>query len=149
MEISYPVSQVLQQKGSQVFSVGPTATVYEAIAIMSEKGVGALLVLEAGRLAGFVSERDYARKVILRGRSSRETLITEIMSTPVISVPPDTSIEECMRIMTSHRIRHLPVLDADRVAGIISIGDLVKWIVTAQAETIRTLRTYIAGAYPA
>lgn len=149
MDISYPVSQVLQQKGSRVYSVPPSATVYEAIELMSKKGVGALLVLDQGRLTGFVSERDYTRKVVLRGRSSRETLIIEIMSAPVISVPPDTSIEECMRIMTSQRIRHLPVVDTGRVVGVISIGDLVKWIVTAQAETIRALHSYIAGAYPA
>ncbi len=149
MEISFPVRHVLQQKEGEIYSVAPSATVYEAIELMSAMGVGALLVLKAGSLVGFVSERDYARKVILRGRSSRDTTIEEIMSSPVISVPPETSIEECMRIMTAQRIRHLPIVEGGRVTGIISIGDLVKWIVTAQAETIRNLRTYIAGAYPA
>lgn len=99
-------------------------------------------------MAGFVSERDYARKVVLRGKSSRDSLIAEIMSVPVTAVSPDTPIEECMRIMTSRRIRHLPVVQGKQVAGIVSIGDLVKWIVTAQEETIRTLHSYITGAYP-
>lgn len=149
MEISYPVSQVLLQKGNQVYSIAPSATVYQAIELMSEKGVGALVVLRGERLVGFVSERDYARKVILRGKSSRDTRIEEIMTAPVISVPPDTSVADCMRIMTSKRIRHLPVLEEGRLAGIVSIGDIVKWIVSAQEETIRTLRSYIAGSYPA
>lgn len=148
MEITYPVRKVLLQKGSQVYALPPEATVYEAIELMSDKGVGALLVMRGERLVGFVSERDYARKVVLRGKSSRDTRIEEIMSAPVRTIPPGTSIEDAMRIMTANRIRHLPIVDDGRVEGVVSIGDLVKWIVTAQEQTIRQLKEYIAGAYP-
>ncbi|MDX1981181.1 MAG: CBS domain-containing protein [Bryobacteraceae bacterium] len=148
MEITYPVRKVLLQKGSQVYALGPEASVYEAIELMSDKGVGALLVMRGDRLVGFVSERDYARKVVLRGKSSRDTRIEEIMSAPVRTIPPGTSIEDAMRIMTANRIRHLPIVEDGRVEGVVSIGDLVKWIVTAQEQTIRHLKEYIAGAYP-
>ena len=115
---------------------------------MSAKHIGALVVLSAENLAGIITERDYARKVILQGRQSRETLVREIMSAPVLVVTADRTIAECMQLVTSRRIRHLPVLEGDRVVGMLSIGDLVNWIITAQDQTIRHLHNYIAGAYP-
>jgi CBS domain-containing protein len=142
------LDSVLRFKGRQVWSIAPTATVFEAIARMSEKGVGALLVLYEGRLEGIISERDYARKVILMDRSSKETEVREIMTDRVITARPDDTVEECMRLMTEHHIRHLPVLDGARVAGIISIGDLVNWTITAHEETIGHLQGYIEGRYP-
>jgi CBS domain-containing protein len=142
------IDSVLRLKGGQVWSVAPTATVFEAIEKMSEKGIGALLVLADGKLAGIVSERDYARKVILRDRSSKQTQVQEIMATPVVTVTPMHSVEECMRKMTENRVRHLPVVDRDRVVGIISIGDLVNWIISSHEETIGHLQSYIAGNYP-
>ena len=142
------IDSVLKLKGGQIWSVAPTATVYEAIEKMSAKGIGALLVMADGRLAGIISERDYARKVILRDRSSKQTQVQEIMTSPVVTVTPQHSVEECMRMMTENRVRHLPVLDRDRVVGIISIGDLVNWIISAHEETIGHLQSYIAGNYP-
>ena len=142
------LDSVLRFKGRQVWSIAPTATVYEAIARMSEKGVGALLVLSRDRLAGIISERDYARKVILKERSSKDTLVREIMTDRVITAGPADTVEECMRSMTEHRIRHLPVLDGDRVIGMVSIGDLVNWTISAHEETIGQLQGYIEGKYP-
>jgi CBS domain-containing protein len=142
------IDSVLKLKGRQVLSVAPTATVYEAIEKMSEKGVGALLVMSEGKLAGIISERDYARKVILKDRSSKQTQVREIMTSPVITVTPGDTVEECMRVVTENRIRHLPVVDRDRVVGVISIGDLVNWTITAHEETIGHLQSYIAGQYP-
>lgn len=142
------LDSVLRFKGRQVWSIAPIATVFEAIALMSEKSVGALLVLSGGRLAGIISERDYARKVILRDRSSKETQVREIMTDRVITAAPGNTVEECMRLMTEYRIRHLPVLDGERVVGIVSIGDLVNWTITAHEETIGHLEGYIAGRYP-
>jgi len=142
------VKAVLAQKGQAIWSISPDASVFDAIASMSEKHVGALLVLSGGRLVGIITERDYARKVILKGRQSRETRVREIMSAPVQYVTPEQTIGECMHLMTSRQIRHLPVLEGDRVAGIVSIGDVVNWIVTAQDDTIRHLHNYIAGSYP-
>ena len=142
------IHSVLEIKGRQVWSVTPTTVVFEAIRAMSSKGVGALLVMSEDKLYGIVSERDYARKVILRDRSSRMTQVREIMSTPVLTVTPKGTVGECMRLMTEHRIRHLPVLVGDRVVGIVSIGDLVNWIVTTQEEMIGQLEGYIAGKYP-
>jgi CBS domain-containing protein len=149
MELTDPVKVVLRQKKSDVWSVAPDASVYEAIEMMSEKHIGALLVISNGRLVGAMSERDYARKVILQGKSSRQTSVSEIMASPVISVRPDATVEECMRTMTDHRIRHLPVVDGDAVLGIVSLGDLVKWIISAHEQTIRDLHSYITGRYPA
>ncbi len=142
------IDSVLKLKGSQIWSVAPTATVYDAIEKMSAKGIGALLVLADGHLAGIISERDYARKVILRDRSSKQTQVQEIMASPVVTVTPQHSVEECMRMMTENRVRHLPVVDRDKVVGIISIGDLVNWIISAHEETIGHLQSYIAGNYP-
>ena len=142
------IESVLKFKGRQVLSVAPTTTVYEAIEKMSEKGVGALLVMSEGKLDGIISERDYARKVILKDRSSKHTEVRDIMTRPVITVTPADTVEECMRIVTENRIRHLPVVDRDRVVGVISIGDLVNWTISAHEETIGQLKSYIAGQYP-
>lgn len=139
---------ILRRKPGAVYSVAQDASVYDAVAKMSDKQVGALLVLEGGKLAGIVSERDYARKVILKGKSSRDTRVGEIMSAPVISVTPDTPVSHCMRLMSSHRIRHLAVLEGERIAGVVSIGDLVNWLIESQEETIRQLESYINGSYP-
>lgn len=142
------IESVLRFKGRQVWSIAPTATVYEAIARMSDRGVGALLVLSEGRLEGILSERDYARKVILKERSSKDTPVWEIMTDRVITASPNSTVEECMRIMTENRIRHLPVVDGQKVAGMVSIGDLVNWTITAHEETIGHLQGYIEGRYP-
>jgi CBS domain-containing protein len=143
------ISEILKTKGSQVWSLGPEATVYEAIAVMAEKRIGALLVMAQGKLAGIVSERDYARKVILKGHSSRETRVEEIMTSRVLTVTPQHTVAECMKIMTESRIRHLPVLEGENLAGVISIGDIVNAIMSAQADTIQHLSNYITGEYPA
>jgi CBS domain-containing protein len=148
MRESEPIRKVLLRKRSELFWLTPEHSVYDAVALMAEKGVGALLIMEAGRLAGFLSERDYARKVVLKGRSSRETPIREIMSKPVFTVSPDHTIDECLRSMTDLRIRHLPVVENDQVVGVVSIGDLVKWLVSVQEERIQHLESYISGAYP-
>ena len=144
-----PVRFLLASKPPPVWSLSSKATVFEAISVMAEKGVGALLVMDGSALIGIISERDYARKVILRGRSSKDTPIGEIMTSPVITVSPDHSIEQCMRLMTEKRIRHLPVVEDGLVAGIVSIGDIIKVLLSAQAQAIRYLSAYIAGSYPA
>ena len=143
------IASILSRKGSEIWSVAPEATVYEAIALMAQKGVGAMLVVSGGQLVGIVSERDYARKVMLLGRSSKDTLVKDIMTGKVITATPDNTVEECMRIVTHHHIRHLPVLDGGRLVGIVSIGDLVNAIIELQAHTIDQLHTYISGNYPA
>ena len=147
MKLVDTIDSVLRLKGRQVWSVAPRATVFEAIQMMSDRGVGALLVMSEGRLDGIISERDYARKVILKDRSSKQTQVHEIMTSPLTVTPQDT-IEACMWLMTEHRIRHLPVLDGHVVVGIVSIGDLVNWIIMAQEETIGHLERYIGGNYP-
>ena len=139
------VASILKKKGDAIWSVEPTATVYEAIAMMAEKSVGALLVVSDGKLVGIISERDYARKVVLQQRSSSDTFVHEIMTSSVVTVTPDHSVEDCMKLITEHRVRHLPVLAAERLLGVISIGDLVNAIITEQAETIGHLHTYISG----
>ncbi len=146
--ITGTIREILQHKGKQIWSISPDATVYEAIQKMSDKNVGALPVMSEDKLLGIMSERDYTRKIILMGRSSKDTLVNEIVSSPVISVTPTHTVEECMRLMTNHRIRHLPVLEGDKVVGIVSIGDLVNWIITVQNMTINQLQNYIAGQYP-
>jgi CBS domain-containing protein len=145
MQLSDSISEIIKQKGGAVCSVAPSNSVYDAIAMMAEKQVGALLVLSENKLVGIVSERDYARKVILKGHSSKETKVLEIMSSPVIAVSPEHTVVECMKIITDHHIRHLPVLDRERIVGVISIRDLVNWILSAQSETIRHLEAYITG----
>jgi CBS domain-containing protein len=148
IKISGTVGVVLKRKGSEVWSVTPDQTVYEAIERMADKAVGALLVISDGKLVGIISERDYARKVILKGRSSRTTLVREIMTSPVIFVTPGQAVDECMDIMTRNRIRHLPIMENEKMLGIISIGDLVKWVVSEQEETIEHLQNYISSKYP-
>jgi len=144
-ELTTPINAVLRRKAGAIWSTQPHATVYQAIEMMAERQVGALPVMEAGKLLGIISERDYARKIILMGRSSKETAVAEIMSSPVISVSPRHTIEECMRIITENRVRHLPVVDGGEMVGMISIGDLVNWIINEQQETIRHLEAYISG----
>ena len=139
------VSQLLRRKGRQVYATRPETTVYEALQVMAEKNVGALLVVDSDGLAGIFSERDYARKVILQGKSSKDTPVHEIMTKRVYFVHPDNSIEECMALMTERKIRHLPVLVGDRIAGVISIGDVVKEIIEEQGFVIEQLENYITG----
>ena len=144
MEFTDTVGPILKQKG-EVFSMSPTASVYEAVVVMAEKGVGALLVMEVGKPVGILSERDYARKVVIKGRNSKDTQIREIMSSPVIFVTPKHTVGDCMSIITEKHIRHLPVMEGDHVVGVISIGDLVNRVIHAQRETIRHLEAYITG----
>lgn len=148
MTIIGNISAVLVNKGSHVWSISPEATVFDAIELMAEKNVGALPVMEQGKPLGIVSERDYTRKVALKGKASKQTLVREIMFTPVISATPDHTVEECLRIMTENRVRHLPILDGDALCGIVSIGDLVNWTISAQTATISNLESYITGQYP-
>lgn len=142
------IASILKTKGSTIWSVAPDTTVYDALALMAERSIGAVLVLSDGRLAGIVSERDYARKIVLQGKSSKDTPVHEIMTRSPVTVTPDHTVDECMVIMTQSRVRHLPVVIGDRVAGIVSIGDLVNAIISAQAHTINQLHTYISGTYP-
>jgi CBS domain-containing protein len=139
------IRQVLEEKGSEVITIEPDASVYRAIEIMAENGIGALVVMEGDRPVGLISERDYARKVILKGRSSRDTETRKVMATHVYCVRPDQTVEECMALMTDKRVRHLPVIEDDRMVGIVSIGDLVKSIITDQQFIIEQLEHYIIG----
>ncbi|PYK60879.1 MAG: histidine kinase [Verrucomicrobia bacterium] len=145
MNISGTVGTILNQKGRQVYSILPDATVFEAIQLMAEKNVGALLVVSEHRLLGVISERDYTRKVALKGKSSRETKVLEIISSPLVSATPGHSVEECMRLMTNNRVRHLPILEGEKLVGIVSIGDLVNWTISAQDAAIEQLKSYITG----
>lgn len=139
------VRDILAVKGRDVWSIGPNVSVYDAMKLMADKGIGALLVMEGAKLVGIISERDYARKVILQGRSSRTTAVQEIMTTRVAYAELEQNIEECMALMTEIRIRHLPVIDAGEVRGVISIGDLVKSIIAEQKFIIEQLERYITG----
>lgn len=150
MEITDPISSVLQHKGSAIWTIGPEATVYEAIESMADKNVGCLVVLEGEQLLGLITERDYTRGVILKKRRSRETLVRDIMSVDPVSLSPADTVEHCMKLMTERRIRHIPVLDdRKKVVGIVSIGDVVKWTISAQGAMIDHLENFIKGSYPA
>jgi CBS domain-containing protein len=148
MKVFDPVSFILCKKGTDIWSVPSDATVYTAMQMMADKDVGALLIMDGSQLVGVVSERDYARKVILQGRSSKDTLVRDIATETLITISPDCSVDEAMRLITTNRIRHLPVVAEGTVKGMISIGDLVQWISFAQDQTIEQLEHYIEGKYP-
>lgn len=147
MTITGSIDAILKNKTTGLWSITPEATVFEAIKTMSEKNIGALLVTADEKLVGIISERDYTRKVALKGKSSKDTPVREIISTPVITVSPAHSVEECLRLMTDHRVRHLPVLEGEKIVGVISIGDLVNWVISAQDVAIKQMENYIAGNY--
>ena len=149
MELLDTVESVLGKKKKGIYTISPDASVYDALVLMAEKEVGALLVMRGNDLVGVISERDYARKIALMGRSSKETDVSEVMSSPPMTVSPRATVTECMQLMTDKRRRHLPVVDNGVVIGIVSIGDLVNWIVSSHEKTIEQLHGYIAGAYPA
>lgn len=139
------VRNILHNKGNAIFSVEPTTMVYRAIEVMCEKNIGGLLIVEDKKLVGIFTERDYARKLILKGRSSKDTPIRELMTSNLVTVTPDTSIDDCMRVMTGRKIRHLPVLENDQLVGLISIGDVVRFVIDEQKSIIEHLEHYITG----
>ena len=143
--MSDTVGSILRYKGHHVWSVNPEESVFQAIRLMADKSIGALVVIADDRLAGIISERDYARKVVLQGKSSKETKVRDIMTSPVFSVGPDHTVDDCLRIVTTKRIRHLPVVQGDTVIGVVSIGDLVRRVISTQGETIQYLQEYIVG----
>ena len=147
MNITGTVDSVLNQKTPHIWSIQPHATVFDAIQLMADKNIGALLVMENTRLVGVFSERDYTRKIALKGKSSKQTAVREVVSS-AISVGPGTSVEDCMRLMTEHRVRHLPVLEGTEVIGLVSIGDLVNWTISAQHMALNQMADYISGKYP-
>ena len=149
MDVSGTIDAILSQKGSEIFAVSPETTVYAAIELMAQKNVGAVIVVEDGTLIGLLSERDYTRKITLRGKRSRETPVRESMSTNLFTVSSREPVENCLRMMTEKRIRHLPVVDDEVLRGIISIGDLVKWVIASQSAVIAHLENYISGGYSA
>ena len=139
------VRQLLEAKSPEIIAIGPEAPVIDAIRLMAERGIGALLVMQGARLAGILSERDYARKIVLQGRSSRDTPVRDIMTAEVVTVAPGDSIDHCMQLVTDRRIRHLPVVDGGAVIGVLSIGDLVKTVIELQRQDIDQLQRYIAS----
>ena len=149
MTTSVAIGTVLHHKGSAVWTISPGATVFEAIELLAQKNIGALPVVDGEKVIGIFSERDYTRKVALAGKTSHKTLVREIISTNVTSVTPQHTVEDCMRLMTEKHIRHLPVLERDKVVGVVSIGDLVKWVISGQEQQIHELEGFISGAYPA
>lgn len=148
MNSSGTVSALLHHKGSGLWSISPEATVFEAIKLMADKNIGALLVLSGDKLVGMFTERDYTRKIALQGKTSKDTRVREVVSREVVSIGLQHSIEECMKLMTEHRVRHLPVVEADKVVGLVSIGDLVNWIISTQSAQIDQMAQYISGGYP-
>jgi CBS domain-containing protein len=146
MKSSVPISALLHHKGAALWSITPELTVFEAIKLMAEKNIGALLVLSGGKLVGVFTERDYTRKIALQGKKSKETQVREVLSSKIVSVTPQHTVEECMKLMTENRVRHLPVLENEKVTGIVSIGDLVNWTISAQDAAIAQMEQYIAGA---
>ena len=146
MEVAGTVGGILAQKVSTVWSIAPTAMIFDAIALMADKNIGALPVVENDKLIGIISERDYTRKVILKGKSSKETRVQEIMTQQLVTANPDDTVVDCMRVMTEKRVRHLPVMEEGKMTGMLSIGDVVKWLLSAQAATIDNLEQYISGA---
>src|SRR6202022_522889 len=149
MEIAGSVGAILALKGSAVWSIAPNSMVFDAIQLMADKNVGALPVVDNGNLVGIISERDYTRKVILKGKSSKDTPVRDIMTRELTTTDPDASITECMQVMTEKRVRHLPVMEDGKMIGILSIGDLVRRIISAQTAAIDNLEKYITGDYPA
>ncbi len=149
MKSSVPISALLHHKGAALWSVAPETTVFEAIKLMADKNIGSLLVMSGGRLVGVFTERDYTRKIALQGKRSKETQVREILSGEIVSVTPQHTVEECMRLMTEKRVRHLPVLDGEKVTGLVSIGDLVNWTISAQDAAIAQMEQYIAGGVTA
>jgi CBS domain-containing protein len=143
----HTVKELLREKGHQIWTIAPEATVYDALELMAAKNIGSLVVVEHGDVAGVFTERDYARKVILEGRSSKTTTVAELMTTDVLYVSPDDTIENCMALMTEKRLRHLPVMEHGKLAGVVSIGDIVKVIISEREFTIRELERYITGGH--
>jgi CBS domain-containing protein len=149
MKFPHSIAGILAEKGPQVHTVTPETRVFDALLRLAEHDVGALVVVEGHHPIGIFSERDYARKVILHGKASRQIEVREVMTSPIQCVTPRQTVEECLGMMTYRRVRHLPVLDDGRLAGLVSIGDLVKWIISAQEDAIHQLENYISGKYPA
>ncbi|MDB6024444.1 MAG: hrp [Verrucomicrobiales bacterium] len=145
MKMIGTIETILHHKGASVWTVSPQTTVFEAIQMLAQKNIGAVPVVENGKLVGIFSERDYTRKIALAGKSSRETRVREILSSHVVSATPQNTVEECLRLMTENRIRHLPILEEGKLIGIISIGDLVNWIISAQTAALDQMEAYISG----
>lgn len=148
MEITGTIRAIVREKGGAIHSISPQATVFDAIQLMADRNIGSLLVMSGEKLVGIISERDYTRKIALKGKQSKQTPVSEIMLAPVISVSENASVEECMQLMTEHRIRHLPVMDDEEILGVISIGDLVNWMICTQREVLNSMEDYISGKYP-
>jgi CBS domain-containing protein len=148
MEVTGTVNSILANKGSAIWSISPDATVFEAIQLMAEKNVGALPVVQHDQLVGIISERDYTRKVILQGKSSKETPVRDIMTQRLVTADPDDRVSECMQRMTENRVRHLPVLEGNKMIGILSIGDLLAWLIAAQRNALDNLERYVTGDFP-